>query len=114
MINADHRFVKLALNKVDSLMKNAGRNIAVRDLKRAPPETKARAMWARLRDQGVPVEKILAAILGTAMCNASDRDPRKKEFRQVQIAKVLARMAGGQTKRWQHTTPILPSPRPGP
>lgn len=44
------------------------------------------------------------------MCNAADRDPRKKEYRQVQIAKVLGRMAGGQTKRWQthYKGPTLP------
>lgn len=108
--NGDHRFVKLALNKVASLMKNAGRNVEVRDLKGAPPETKARAMWARLREQDITPDKVLAAILGTAMCNASDRDPCKKEYRQVQIAKVLARLAGGQTKRWQthYSDPTLP------
>lgn len=108
--NTEHRFVMVTLKKFDTLMKGAGRNVEVRDLKRASPETKARAMWARLREQSVPVDKVLAAILGTAMCNASDRDPRKKEFRQVQIAKVLARMAGGQTKRWQthYSDPALP------
>ncbi len=109
-VSADHRHVKLALNKVESLMSNAGRNVDVRELKGALPTVKANAMWARLREQAVAPEKVLAAIIGTAMCNASDRDPRKKEYRQVQIAKVLSRMAGGETKRWptHYTDPTLP------
>lgn len=109
-VNADHRHVKLALKKVEGLMRNAGRNIEVRELKGAPPAIKASAMWARLRDQSIPSTKVLAAIIGTAMCNAADRDPRKKEYRQVQIAKVLGRMAGGQTKRWEthYSDPTLP------
>ncbi|WP_146256087.1 hypothetical protein [Aestuariivirga litoralis] len=102
--------MKLALQKVEGLMRNGGRNIEVRDLKGATPATKANAMWARLREQSAPPGKVLAAIIGTAMCNAADRDTRKKEYRQVQIAKVLGRMAGGQTKRWptHHTDCTLP------
>lgn len=99
-VNKDHRHVVLALRKVEALMKNAGRAVEVRNLRGLPAKDKANAMWARLRQQEVDPAKIVAAILGTAMFNAADLDPRKREYRQVQIAKVLARMAGGQVKRW--------------
>jgi hypothetical protein len=49
---------------------------------------------ARLREAGVPSKRILEVAIAVAVL-VSDRGPQESEFRDVQIAKVVHRMASG-------------------
>ncbi|MGE0148949.1 MAG: hypothetical protein AB7R87_16380 [Parvibaculaceae bacterium] len=108
--NADDRWLVNALQRIEGKMRGAGRAIEVRNLRGQPAAEKARSIWARLRDREVAPTEILQSILAVAMYHEADRQPGKKEYRQVQIAKVLSRMAGGTVKRWptHYTDPRLP------
>lgn len=100
---ADH-FVQLAIGNVLLRYQSAGPEIEPRSLKGTTPKQKADAVWARLRLNGADPLYVLAAIAGVTM--TFDADPQQpsgawgKEYRQVQIAKVLMRLAGGEVKRW--------------
>lgn len=68
------------------------------DLGRLPPETKAKASLAMLRERNVPPERILAVTL--AVLAAITEDPfgpggDRVLFRRVQIAEALRRRASG-------------------
>jgi hypothetical protein len=111
--NADDRVLGYTLLKLTSTMAGAGRAVEVRVLRRLSSAQKARAVWARLRAREVPAEKLLVTILAVMLCYEADIQKGKREFRQVQVAKWLTRMAGGTIKRWptHHTDISLPKER---
>ena len=48
---------------------------------------------------------VVAAALAVEMRHADDAQPASKaEYRQVQVAKLIHRMAGGTRKRWERQT----------
>ncbi len=91
-------------------MFTSGRTIAPNRLRGVSPKAKAQAVWARLRDREVSPQEILASILAVVVCHECDPQKATPEYRQVQVAKVINRMAGGTVKRWptHHTDPALP------
>jgi hypothetical protein len=65
------------------------------------PETRARAHWARLRKAKVDPLEVVAAWLAVEMAIANDPQPvNTREFKRVQAAKLVHRMASGTHKRW--------------
>lgn len=108
--NPDDHWLLKALQRIEGRIRGAGRAIEVRNLRGQPATEKARSVWARLRDRDVPPMDILTTILAVAMCHEADYQKGKEEYRQVQIAKALSRMAGGTVKRWptHYTDPRLP------
>lgn len=67
-----------------------------------PPEERAWAIWASLRVRNIDPLDVLSACLAVELRH--DDDPyaeRQEQYREVQMAKVLHRMAGGTHKRWQ-------------
>lgn len=98
--NSAHIHVSAALGGIEALMLGAGRAVEPRNLRGVSTADKARSVWGRLRDKGRSATDVLTAVLGVAMCYAADFQRAKPEHRQVQIAKVLSRMGGGQVKRW--------------
>lgn len=70
------------------------------------PEQRALAAWARLREAGVDSVKPLAAWLSIEAAIAADIQPeRKREYKLVQAAKLVHRMASGTHKQWERTSP---------
>lgn len=66
------------------------------------PTERAKAMWAQLRKQGVDPLEVIAIWLAVDMRLRDDMQPdRHAEYRQVQAAKLIHRMAGGSHKRWE-------------
>jgi len=67
------------------------------------PEARSKNVWAILRTRQVDGDEVLAVWLAVCMAHAADLQPeRKLEFRYVQAAKVLHRLAGGSHRRWEH------------
>ena len=70
------------------------------------PRERAWAAWARLRKAEVDPRLPLAVWLAVEMVIADDPQPDwHTEFKQVQAAKVVHRMASGSHKRWEREIP---------
>jgi len=66
------------------------------------PTERAKAIWAKLRKEKVDPLKVLAAWMSVNMRLRDDPQPdRHEEYRHVQVAKLIHRMAGGTHKRWE-------------
>lgn len=94
--------VRQAVERIGVLYRRAGRPVEAFRLAGMSPEDRAHALWARLSAREVPVFGVLSVWLAVCLRHRSDPQPeRKVEFRWVQAAKVLHRMAGGSHKRWE-------------
>lgn len=66
------------------------------------PAERARNLLALLATRGIEPAEIVAAFLAVRMRLRDDPQPdRHAEYRNVQVAKLLHRMAGGTHKRWE-------------
>lgn len=96
--------VRLAVAAVRGLYASAGAPVEAFRLTGKSPAERARAVWAQLRSRGVEPRNVLAAWLAVVMRLRDDPQPdRHEEYRRVQAAKLLHRMAGGTHKRWERT-----------
>ncbi|MCP2679804.1 hypothetical protein NHF45_09715 [Maricaulaceae bacterium NA33B04] len=102
----DDPWVHNALVRIRSLYDSAGRFEEAFRLRGMPAKERARKAWARLRQGGVALEKLLEAWLVIELAIAFDPQPElKPEFKRVQAAKLVHRLASGSHKRWE--TPSL-------
>lgn len=98
----DSQPVREAVERVGTLFQRAGRSVDAFRRAGLPPVERAWATWASLRVREVEPLEVLAACMAVDMLHAEDPQPeRQKEYRQVQMAKLLHRMAGGTHKRWE-------------
>lgn len=94
--NRDDRRVVTALASVDALLKEAGRYLNAYQIRGKSPEERARFALARLRNAEIAPATILErAIAVSAHCEARGIDERQREFRKVQMAKSVHRLASG-------------------
>lgn len=94
--------IRDAVERVRALYARAGRPEEAFRLAGKSPEERARNVWARLRHFDVDPLQILATWVAVQLCHRDDARPeRKMEFRWVQAAKCLHRLAGGSHKRWE-------------
>lgn len=93
--------VAYALTGLQGLMDGAGRALPAQDIKRLTAAQKARAAFARLREAGIGAERLLAIHMAVAALIEDDRGShRVEEFRLVQTAKAVHRLASGTHRRW--------------
>lgn len=101
---AEHRMkdaVFGAIRAVDELLVTSGRVEPVMNLRRVPASRRARIAFARLRQAGVTPERLAAIHLALSALIADDRGShRNREFRIVQVAKAVHRLASGTHRRW--------------
>jgi hypothetical protein len=98
-------YVRHALLKVGRLLASGRPEEAFR-LRGLSPEDRAAVAWGRLRKADVNPIRPLAAWLAVEMRFIDDRQPdRSPEFKHVQAAKVVHRMASGTHKRWEREGP---------
>ncbi len=100
--NRDDSYVAHSLSALASLVQFAGPIPQSAGLRGVPPRDRAKIGLARLREKGVPPEKLLAIYLAVVM--VIEEDPtshRVHEFRIVQIAKAIHRLASGYHRRWE-------------
>lgn len=114
-VNSEDLGVKIAVDAVRQLYAASGEPVAAHRLARLPATKRARAAWASLREVDADVRLALAAVLGVVLrieddrakpvFNGTDAVPSSLEFRDVQVAKLILRMAGGSVRRWPRRTP---------
>lgn len=95
------RFIKTALNAIALLLEEAGPTEIATRLRGMSANKRARIALARLRVAGIKPERFVTMVLAvTALIDEDPGSHRTKEFRTVQIAKSLHRLASGTHKRW--------------
>ncbi|TXJ25536.1 MAG: hypothetical protein E6Q28_04070 [Afipia sp.] len=95
------RFIKEALAAIALLLEEAGPTEIATRLKGMSARRRARIALARLRVASIRPERFVAIVLAvTALIEEDPGSHRVKEFRTVQIAKALHRLASGTHKRW--------------
>lgn len=93
--------VNSALGRIHELLSASGHSVEAFRLAGLRPAERARNVWALLSKRGVEPVEIVAAFLAVQMRLRDDPQPdRHAEYRNVQAAKLLHRMAGGTHKRW--------------
>jgi hypothetical protein len=86
---------------LQGLMDGAGKAERAQDIKRLPAARRARIAFARLREAGIKPERLLAIHMAVAALIEDDRDShRVPEYRTVQTAKAVHRLASGTHSRW--------------
>lgn len=99
--NGDNPWVRNAVQRVEGLLRKAGPFVEAFRLRGLPPEQRAKAALARLRKHDIDPRLIIAAGLAVEMMIQEDPQPvLTTEFRRVQMAKVIHRMASGSHRRW--------------
>lgn len=102
-------WVKDAVGKLQGFYRRAGPHIEAFRLRGIPPRDRANAHWARLRKHEVDPRLVMAVWLAVEMTLKEDPQPDlRPEYKRVQAAKVVHRMASGTHKRWEQG----PSGRP--
>ncbi len=97
----DDATVRNALDRVTGLYTAAGAHVEAFRLRGLSPEARAKAAWARLRKAKVDPLRVVAAWLTVEMIIRDDPQPETKlEFKQVQAAKLVHKMASGTHKSW--------------
>jgi len=95
-----------ALREVSKLYRKAGPHVEAFRLAGKPPAERASALWASLRERHVDPVDVVACSLAIVLRMKDDPQPdRNDEFREVQVAKLLHRLAGGSHKRWENERP---------
>lgn len=98
--------VRLALMGLGVLMDTAGPVEPAQNIKRWPAARRARVAFARLREAGVPPERLLATHIAVAAIIEDDLGSHRViEYRVVQVAKAVHRLASGTHKRWDFPMP---------
>ena len=94
--------VHMAMEGVRRLYRGAGAPVEAFRLSGMSPAGRAKVIWAQLRRREVDPLNVLAAWLAVDARLRDDPQPdRHEEYRHVQVAKLIHRMAGGTHRRWE-------------
>ena len=106
--NASDRWVQNAIQRIRGLYDRSGPHVEAYRLAGMSPHERSRAAWARLRAAGVDPLKVLEAWLVVGRMITADPQPvETDEFRRVQAAKIVHRLASGSHKRWVREVPRM-------
>lgn len=95
------RYIKAAIVGIHSVLETAGPTEIATRLRGMSAHKRAKIALARLRVAGIKPERfVIIALAVTALIEEDPGSHRTKEFRIVQIAKALHRLASGTHKRW--------------
>ncbi|ERP87260.1 hypothetical protein Q669_10875 [Labrenzia sp. C1B10] len=99
-------WVQAALANVRGLYRDAGPHIEAFRLRGLTPRERANAAWARLSKGKVDPKLVVAAGISVEMIIQDDPQPDlSREFRLVQSAKLVHRLASGSHKKWTREVP---------
>ncbi|ANN57540.1 hypothetical protein A9174_12740 [Mesorhizobium loti NZP2037] len=99
--NAEDQWVRNAVDRVETLYRVAGPHVEAFRLRGLSPEARAKAAWARLRKAKTDPRRVVAAWLAVELVIAADpKAETKSEYKRVQAAKLVHRMASGTHKHW--------------
>ena len=100
--NEDDFWVENAVERINGLYQRAGPHEEASSLRGRTAAERASIHWARLRKAGIDPLLVVAAWLSVEMVIKDDKQPvYTKEFRRVQAAKLVHRMASGTHRRWE-------------
>ena len=103
--NIETEACRIARERVRILYRSAGPLEPAYRLKGMSPKERSRKAWARLREALIAPERILEAWLAVSATIATDGEAdTRPEFRRVQAAKIVHRLASGTHKVWR--TPV--------
>lgn len=104
--NDDDVFLRNAVQRIDGLYGRSGAHIEAFRLAGLSPRERAWAAWARLREASVSPLKPVEAWVTIELAIAFDPAPDlSEEFKLVQAAKRVHRLASGSHKVWEHEAP---------
>ena len=93
--------VAYSLKGLRGLLEGSGQAEPAQDIKRLPAASKARVAFARLREAGIEPERLLAIHMAVgALIEDDNGSHRVDEFRLVQTAKAIHRLASGTHRHW--------------
>jgi hypothetical protein len=99
--NEADRHVVNAIQRVQGLYNRAGHHEEAFRLRGLSPSERARKAWARLRHHKVDPRLVVAAWLAVEMATADQPQAEdRREYKRVQAAKIVHRLASGTHKRW--------------
>lgn len=101
LANTNDRWVRSAVERVEGLYRRGGAHEEAFRLRGMSPQERANKLWARLRHHRVDPRLVVAAWLAVEL--AIRNDPQAVdtvEFKRVQAAKLVHRLASGSHKRW--------------
>lgn len=101
LAHPNDRWVSNAVERVTGLYKCGGSYEEAFRLRGLPPRERAWKAWARLRQHGVDPYLVIAAWLAVELIVKHDaRAEDRQEFKRVQAAKIVHRLASGTHKLW--------------
>jgi hypothetical protein len=104
--NSDNFWVQNAVERVKGLYTTVGRHEEAFRLRGMKPNERAGVHWARLRKAEVNPYLVIAVWLAIEIAVKDDRQPvTASEFKRVQAAKIVHRMASGTHRRWEQEVP---------
>lgn len=105
-------WVQNAIQRVRTLYQQAGDHIEAFRLRGLTPLQRSMAALARLRKDSIDPRFVIAACLAVEVLVLDDQHPANEpEFKRVQIAKVVHRMASGSHRTWERE--VVSSAWPG-
>ncbi|MBI5524465.1 MAG: hypothetical protein HY910_17710 [Desulfarculus sp.] len=106
LVHGDLFWVKDAVGKVEGLYHGGGPHIEAFRLPGLKPRERGKAQWARLRHHEVDPRLVVAVWLAVEMVIGDDLQPvSTSQYKRVQAAKVVHRMASGTHKSWEQERP---------
>jgi hypothetical protein len=100
--NKEEFWVRNAVERVLGLYQGAGPHEEAFRLRGKKADERAQIHWTRLRKAGIDPLLVVAAWLSIEMVIQDDSQPvHAKEFKRVQAAKLVHRMASGSHRRWE-------------
>lgn len=100
-VNVD-KFISAARAAIAGALEQAGPTEIATRLKGMSAHKRAKIALARLRVAGIKPDRIVAIVLAvTALIEEDPKSHRIKEFRTVQIAKAIHRLASGYHRVWE-------------
>lgn len=103
--HAEDVWVLNALERIVGLYHRGGRHEEAFRLRGMTARERAWKAWARLREAKVEPSRILEEWLTVELTVAFDPQPDdRQEFKQVQAAKLIHRLASGSHRRWEYET----------
>lgn len=92
------------IKRVKGLYSGSGQHVEAFRLRGLPPKERARKALSRLRVAKVDPRLVIAAWMAVEMALKDDLQPElKPEYKRVQAAKIIHRMASGSHRRWEQT-----------
>ena len=99
-----------ALEELAYSLAGGGRTVPAMDLRGRPASYRARVAFARLREAGIEPRRLLAIYLGVSALIEDDLGSHRiREFKIVQAAKAVHRLASGTHRSWEMFNPLGPA-----